>query len=261
MELRMKDTESIQDPKSTGSKTILITGSNGRIGRDVKKHLKKDFDIIDMNRGDDIYAIDFEKVNFIIHLAANTKSDDVATNVGDNVEFTKTVLNMALPHGIPVFVTTSWSWAFRVGAYQYSKLIQEKVCREFRVQGLTVGIFELPEVVTSSGDNVIDKILNKIRRNEVTTVDRVTMNILTSENLCLMLSDILSNIWEDPGYMCDDNLKHMSHQYIQTIDLFTHMLSVVEQEDPDKMYLLKPGKMYSRVIQRVEDNLHFPEIS
>ena len=144
-------------------KKILITGSKGRVGKDLKKLLKEYYKILELNEGDTISEDHFKGVGAVIHLAALTpnsnKKRSLQSYIETNVSLTKQILNYSIKYNIRiVIIPTSWSWIFRIGSYQYSKLLQEKVANKYKTLGLNVVLLEFPEVIHERYTGVVSAI-------------------------------------------------------------------------------------------------------
>lgn len=77
---------------------VLITGSNGFIGKNLKLFLKerKDIEIICFNKEHDIYFLEetISKVDFIFHLAGVNRSKNITDFQSCNADLTKTLCNI-----------------------------------------------------------------------------------------------------------------------------------------------------------------------
>ena len=75
---------------------VLIIGSNGFIGRNLKFHLiaKKEIKIFEFNRSDQICKLQklINLSDFIFHLAAENRPKDIESFQKTNVNFTKIIV-------------------------------------------------------------------------------------------------------------------------------------------------------------------------
>ena len=88
---------------------VLITGSNGFIGKNIKKYFsdKTDIQFIDFNKQDNINNIDLKNIDFVIHLASVHRSDNIDDFKTYNVNFTRDLINKCSQYNIPIIYTSS----------------------------------------------------------------------------------------------------------------------------------------------------------
>jgi len=220
-------------------KKILITGSKGRIGRDLKEFLSRDYKIIEFEKKDKISGIFLKKVDAIIHLASLTpkksKEFSLRKYIQANAGLTKKILFYASKHKIKtVIIPMTWSWMFVVGDYQYSKLLQEKIASEYKKLGLNVIILEFPEVINNNYNGVIKFIIKNIISNRITRVDNVKIRIITTRNI----SDICKEFIEGN----DIKAEKLYEKSIKTLNLYTYIEGLIKKDFPDKLKYLKKGK-------------------
>lgn len=228
-------------------KKILITGSDGRIGIDLMKFLSPDYSIISINKEDKISEEEFKKVKVLIHLAAKTprkgKNFSLQKYIESNVELTKKVLFLSSLTKIEtIIIPLSWSWAFKLGNYQYSKLLQEKVINEYKKRGLKIISPELPEITTENEESLVHRILNIIKKGKSTTVDSVNFKVLKTKDF----SQVCKKYIEGK----DDQAKRLYDDSINCFNLYEKIKEILEKEDPSKMIYLKKGKnkiMYPKI--------------
>jgi hypothetical protein len=165
-------------------KRVMITGSTGRIGQDICKLLQDKFILIPVNSSTILTDDLFTNIDTIIHLAGKTPCADCTLNdyIDANVIYTQKVLNFANRNTVKkVLVTSSWSWQFKLGDYQYSKLLQEKIVNFFSKNGLSILTLELPEVQTSKYDLI--RSLSQKANSQKLIVDELEFNMVSSSNL------------------------------------------------------------------------------
>jgi UDP-2-acetamido-2,6-beta-L-arabino-hexul-4-ose reductase len=135
---------------------VLITGTNGFIGKNLQLHLieRKDVQIVSLIRGDDLALLPdlLQGVDFVFHLAGVNRSKDPIDfevgNVGLTLALSKALGNFEVETGnkIPVVYTSSIQ-ADLINSYGLSKLSAENVLFELqRKHGVPVHIFRLPNV-------------------------------------------------------------------------------------------------------------------
>ena len=114
---------------------ILVTGSNGFIGKNLIHHLKfrNNYDVLAFNRSSSLIDLKnkIKKSNFIIHLAGinRPKTED---EYFENVSLTKTVIKICTEEkvNIPIIYTSS-SKAENKDAYGISKLNAEEILKNY----------------------------------------------------------------------------------------------------------------------------------
>jgi nucleoside-diphosphate-sugar epimerase len=219
-------------------KKILITGGRGRIGTDIKEFLEKDYIIIEIKKGD-ILSEKIFRVDAVIHLAALTPRKDkefpLKEYIEVNVELTKKILFYASKQNVKtVIIPTSWSWAFKIGNYQYSKLLQEKIANKYKEIGLNVITIELPEVINKGYKGIIEILTERIKNNQETTVDMVNISTITTKDIASIFREFIVG---NNKKACD--LKKKS---IETFNLFEIIQEIIKKDFPEKLDYLKKGK-------------------
>ncbi|MEM3091182.1 MAG: NAD(P)-dependent oxidoreductase [Candidatus Pacearchaeota archaeon] len=220
-------------------KKILITGSKGRIGLDVKKYFENFYKIIELNRGDDLSLSMFKHINLLIHLAARTpkkeRKDKLEDYITDNVEYTKKILSFASRGKVEkVILPTSWSWKFKIGSYQYSKLLQEKIAEEYKKIGMNILILELPEVINSDYNGIIRRIMGRLEKGVKTYVDSVNISTITTREFCGVCREFMEN--------GESSAFEFYKKSIRNFNLYDYIKEEVKKKFPNKLSLLKKGK-------------------
>lgn len=112
---------------------ILITGSNGFIGKNLKSHLQelKDIEIIDYDIDDDIDKIknNIEKIDFIFHLAGINRPQNTEEFYKGNTDLTKQIVDLIKDKNIPIVITSSIH-ADKDNDYGKSKKLAEDYIKE-----------------------------------------------------------------------------------------------------------------------------------
>lgn len=146
-------------------KTVLITGSNGFIGRALKERLfKEGYEVLEMNSSQDInlpesfLSFECEKIDHVFHLAGKTFVPDSwldpASFYRVNVNGTVNVLDFCRRNGIPLTYVSAYLYgqpqrlpisedhpAKPNNPYAHSKFLAEKVCEFYSSEfGLSVVI-------------------------------------------------------------------------------------------------------------------------
>ena len=232
-------------------KKILITGSRGRIGADLKEFLKQDYEITELGKGEEPSEEKFN-VDVIIHLAARTPRKDreysLREHIETNVELTKNILSYASKQNVKtIIIPTSWSWMFKLGDYQYSKLLQEKVAEKYREIGLNVILIEFPEVINQSYKGVIQIILDKIKNNNETTVDMINISTITTKDIAEVFREFIEGN--------NQKAKDLYKKSIDTFDLYKKIKSIIKKEFPNKLKYLKKGKTKMRNLVIKDNNI------
>ena len=232
-------------------KKILITGSRGRIGADLKEFLKQDYEITELGKGEELSEEKFN-VDAIIHLAAKTprkgREYSLREYIETNVELTKNILSYASKQNVKtIIIPTSWSWMFKLGDYQYSKLLQEKVAEKYREIGLNVIPIDFPEFINQSYKGVIQIITDKIKNNNKTTVDMINISTITTKDI----ADVFREFIEGNNQKANDLYK----KSIDTFDLYKKIKSIIKKEFPDKLKYLKKGKTKMRNLIIKDNNI------
>lgn len=218
-------------------KKVLITGSRGRIGTDLKGFLKSDYEILELEKGDKISDDKF-KVNAVIHLAALTPRKDKKFSLKEyievNVELTKKVLFYSSKNKVKtVIIPTSWSWMFKIGDYQYSKLLQEKVAEKYKELGLNIITIEFPEVINKSYKGIIKILTNRIKNKQETTVDSINISTITTEAIAKVFSEFIEGKSEKANNIYKNS--------IDMFNLYEGVKEIIEKESPENIKYLKKG--------------------
>lgn len=135
---------------------VLITGSNGFIGKNLKLHLseRKDVDVVCFTREDtlDVLPKIVREVDFVFHLAGVNRPQDPAEFSVGNVDLTRAlcaaVANNAAESGkrVPVVYASS-TQADRDHPYGLSKRAAELAVQSLQsVHAIPIHIFRLPNV-------------------------------------------------------------------------------------------------------------------
>jgi len=237
-------------------KKILITGSRGRIGTDLKGFLKSDYEILELEKGDKISDDKF-KVDAVIHLAALTPRKDkefpLKEYIEVNVELTKKVLFYASKNNVKtVIIPTSWSWMFKLGNYQYSKLLQEKIAEKYKKIGLNVVTIEFPEVINSSYSGIISNLVERIKNGNETTVDSINISTITTDSIAKVFIEFIEHN--------NQEAKRIYKNSIITFDLYEKLREMIEKEFPENLIYLKKGKNKIRnPVVNKDKTIEFPE--
>jgi len=220
-------------------KKVLITGSSGKIGKDLKGFINQHYEVIELEKNDKLSENKFKGVNAVIHLAALTPIKDKRFSLKEyleiNVELTKKILFYASKHHVKtVIIPTSWSWMFKIGNYQYSKLLQEKIADKYRELGLNIITLELPEVITRDRKGVIQSIIERIGNDQSTTVDMININTITTRDIAVVCKKFIEGN--------NSKANNLYKELVKTFDLYHYIKDVIKKESPDKLKYLKKGK-------------------
>jgi UDP-2-acetamido-2,6-beta-L-arabino-hexul-4-ose reductase len=130
-------------------KTVLVTGSEGFIGKNLVTRLTQDgsYTILsyDKNTDEDLGSL-VNKTDFIFHLAGVNRPQNEKEFKTGNQDFTDKILELATPKKIPVLVTSSIQ-ALLDNAYGKSKRGAEDLIAAYgKKTGAKTYIFRLPNV-------------------------------------------------------------------------------------------------------------------
>ena len=129
---------------------ILITGSNGFIGKNLVVHLheKEDIELVLFDREDDFSKIEanISNTDFIFHFAGINRPESVEEFYAGNTDFTKSLVQLLQDKGlkIPVVITSSIQAALD-NDYGKSKKLAEEALSEYS-QMAPVYIYRLHNV-------------------------------------------------------------------------------------------------------------------
>jgi UDP-2-acetamido-2,6-beta-L-arabino-hexul-4-ose reductase len=133
-------------------KTILITGANGFIGKNLISHLSEieSFELLSFTRGGSIHELEsyLSKADCIVHLAGECRPTDDADYEFTNVQLTKKICEYASKQQkkIPI-IFSSTVQVEKNNLYGKSKADAEEVIRTYSDQnGIPAFIFRLPGI-------------------------------------------------------------------------------------------------------------------
>lgn len=90
---------------------VLITGSNGFIGKNLRSHLQEieDIEIITFTKDDDFKKIEenIDNIDFIFHLAGVNRPKDPKEFYEGNTDLTKKIVDLIKDKNIPLLITSS----------------------------------------------------------------------------------------------------------------------------------------------------------
>ncbi len=90
---------------------VLITGSNGFIGKNLRSHLqeKENIEILTFDRNDDFNKIkeNIDNIDFIFHLAGVNRPEKVEDFYEGNRDLTKKIVDLIKDKNIPLLITSS----------------------------------------------------------------------------------------------------------------------------------------------------------
>lgn len=167
---------------------ILITGSEGFIGKHLVNYLKDKHEILGLDRNNTPYSIelsDFEEIesqiyNFkpevVVHLASN-----ISDEFDECLEDIQSILNLLATckeFNIKKFIFTSSAAVYGdsypetkpISPYGISKLQCEQWCEYYKSLGLNITILRLGNVYGLNGKGVINKFMNNIKDNQALTI-------------------------------------------------------------------------------------------
>lgn len=220
-------------------KRILITGSEGKIGKDLKEFLAHYYKIVELEKNDKLSRDKFKGVHTVIHLAAltpkKTKKFTLKEYLETNVELTKQILSYASECSVKlVIIPTSWSWMFKAGSYQYSKLIQEKIANKYKEFGLNIAIIELPEVINNDYRGIMQYIIENIKNNHQTIVDKTNITTITTKDIANVCKEFIEGN--------DGMANALYKKSLEIFDLYTYIKKIIKKRFPDKLKYLRKGR-------------------
>ncbi len=140
---------------------ILVTGSNGFIGKNLVAELKNEgfTDILSFDRDTPVHLLDeyCEKADFVFHLAGVNRPKDDAEFMTGNFGFTSELLEKLKEHGntCPVMISSSIQAELN-NSYGKSKKAGEDLLKKYQKEtGAPVYIFIASQTYTVSGRNQI----------------------------------------------------------------------------------------------------------
>ena len=131
---------------------VLVTGSNGFIGKNLRVHLseRKEIEVVTFSRDDDLGSLGskLDGVNFVFHLAGVNRPKDIEEFTLGNLDLTAELCQAIIQTKrlIPVVYTSSVQ-AERDNPYGQSKKAAEEALIDFSARsGAPVYLFRLPNV-------------------------------------------------------------------------------------------------------------------
>ncbi|MDD5087139.1 MAG: NAD(P)-dependent oxidoreductase [Candidatus Nanoarchaeia archaeon] len=237
-------------------KKILVTGSKGRVGKDIVEFLKNKYEILEFEKGHELNDSLFD-VDAVIHLAALTPRKEQEYQLDDyietNVELTKKILFYSSRNNVKtVIIPMSWSWMFKIGNYQYSKLLQEKFAEKYKKLGLKVIIIEFPEVINSSYRGIISNLVERIKNGQETTVDSVSISTISTDSIAKVFIEFIEQKNQEAEKIYRD--------LTNTFNLYEKVREIIEKESPKNLVYLKKGKIKIRnPVVNKDNTISFPE--
>ena len=130
---------------------ILITGSNGFIGRNLKfSLLEKNFNIFEFNRNDNLNKLEnlIEKSDIIFHLAGENRPKETKLFKVNNIELTNKICSILNERKKKLkIIFTSTTQIKKNNPYAKSKLECEKILIKYKKQtNNSISILRLPNV-------------------------------------------------------------------------------------------------------------------
>jgi len=197
------------------SKRVLVTGSNGFIGRRLVKFLRNDGFIVeefDINKGDiSTYAFNYSELDHIVHLASmifvpasweNTKSF-YQTNVIGTINLLELSRKMSCPltyissyvYGTPQYLPVDENHPISpLSPYNHSKLLAEEACRYYsETFNFPVTVFR-PVNIYGPGQNPIFLIPKIIQQTFDSSVESIEVMDLRPKRDFLFIDDFIKAI-------------------------------------------------------------------
>ncbi len=125
---------------------ILVTGSNGFLGRNLIQNLSERGDeVIAFTRDSKLTDIDFNSIDFIFHLAGVNRPEKVEDFYTGNANFTEELLSY-IKRPIPLIFSSSTQAESYNDYGKSKKLAEEAILKYATGTGAFVGIYRLPNV-------------------------------------------------------------------------------------------------------------------
>ena len=227
-------------------KIILITGSNGFIGRNLffRLNSKSDYEVLTFRRSDslDYLASLISRSDFIIHLAGENRPDDPEKFQSCNVDLTRDICDLLMRYkkNIPIIFTSS-TQAILKNPYGVSKRMAEDLIRNYCVKvNASALILRLPGVFGKWAKPYYNSVVATFCHNIANNIPITISDFNKKLDLCY-IDDVVEKI---SSLISLDHLKGV--QYIDYPPQYTISLGSLAE----KIYLfsnsddtLMPGKV------------------
>lgn len=183
---------------------ILITGSNGFIGSNLKYFLENcgDYDIYEFNRNNFVSELPnlIKEVDVILHLAGVNRPKDIEDFTTNNVELTKKICIILKNYQDKRLIFFSSIQALQDNYYGKSKKKGEEICLNYsKSSGNKINILRLPGVFGKNGKPNYNSVVATFCYNvandiELNIIDKEKeISLLYVTDLCNQIKDLIQN--------------------------------------------------------------------
>ncbi len=234
---------------------VLITGSNGFIGKNLKAHLceREDLEIIEFDKEDSFDKIEkrINEIDFIFHLAGVNRPQTSEEFYEGNSDLTKKIVDLIKDKEIPLLVTSSIQ-AIKDNDYGKSKKIAEDYIKENLSKYY---IFRLHNVFGKwcqpNYNSVVATFCYNIANDlDITINDESTsLDLIYVDDICYEFEKILNG--KDPSEQID-GICYINPRYNVTLEYIAKKLYEFK-ESMNSIYVPNTGdeftkKLYSTFI-------------
>lgn len=236
---------------------VLVTGSNGFIGRNLVSHLNEmeDIEIISYDIEDTFDKIEnyIDEIDFIFHLAGINRPTKVSEFYEGNTDLTKSIINLLKDKNIPIIITSSIQ-AERDNDYGKSKKQAEEIAKDYKYSY----IYRLHNVFGKwcrpNYNSVIATFCNNIANNL-----EITVNDANAELELIYIDDIVKEFIKvmngnKPNEQ-EEGICYINPRYKVTLGKIVELLNEFKNS-MDSIYVPSTGddfvkKLYSTYISYV----------
>lgn len=237
---------------------ILVTGSNGFIGKNLLSHLSEisDIEVICYDKEDSFEKIEknIEQVDFIFHLAGVNRPTDTKEFYEGNSDLTKQIVDLIKDKNIPLLITSSIQ-AERDNDYGKSK----KIAEEYVINNLkNYYIYRLHNVFGKwcrpNYNSVVATFCNNIANNL-----EITVNDPNTELELIYIDDIMKEFIKvmqgNKPSLIEENICYIEKRYKVTLGKIVELLNEFKAS-MNSIYVPSTGdefvkKLYSTYISYV----------
>ncbi len=187
---------------------VLVTGSNGFIGKNLKTHLQAldDVEVIDYDKEDTIDKIkdNLAEISFIFHLAGVNRPQTAEEFYQGNSDLTKQIVDLIKDKNIPLLITSSIQ-ATKDNDYGKSKKLAENYIKEnlknyyiFRLHNV-FGKWSRPNY-----NSVVATFCNNIAHDLPITIndEKTSLDLIYIDDICYEFVNILKG--QEPTEKIED---------------------------------------------------------
>ena len=204
---------------------ILITGSNGFIGKNLSKYLREKscHNIIPFNKTDKLTSINFGNIDFVIHLAAVHRSNNENDFIKYNINFTEDLISACSTYNVPIIYTSSIQSDLKT-PYGESKKVCEKMIENYRNKSKYCKIFKLTNTFGEYSNpnhlSVVSTFCYNISHDKPVTIHDHDKIINFT-----YIGDVVKRIAESISYIYEPEIISIQPQYSITL---TKLYSIIK---------------------------------